>query len=115
MISGRTDTWFTVEEFAAMVGRSEKTIMNWASEGRLQFAELCGVKLVALSMIENLITSYGPVATPSAEAALRIIGRRDRAGRRTAPERHPRQRPTSGQSESDLLPSSSPPVRSRQP
>lgn len=112
MIQGRTETWFTVDEFAAMVGRSPKTVMNWASEGRLSFADLCGVKLVSMAMIENLITGHCPAAIPSAEAALRIIGRRDRAGRRTEPERHKRKRPITGDSANDLLHSSPPPVGS---
>lgn len=116
MITGRTDTWYTVEEFASMVGREPKTVMNWAGEGKIQFADICGVKLVALSMIENLITGHGPAATPSAEAALRMIGRRGRDGRRTQPERHRRSAGRmTRESAGGLLLSSPPPVGSSLP
>lgn len=116
MIVGRRDTWFTVPEFAGMIGRSEKTVRNWACDGRLQFVYLCGVPFVVLSMIENLFTGEPATAMQHAEAALRATGRRDRDGRRTEPERRRRQRRMTGESEAGaLLPSSEPPVGSSLP
>ena len=95
MISGRNDTYFTVSEFAGMVGRSEKTVMNWRTEGRIQFVSLCGVPLIALSMVENLITGAAPAGADAGGAALRMINRTSRDGRRAAPERRaPRSSPS---------------------
>jgi hypothetical protein len=88
MITGRADVYFTVAEFAAMIGREEKTVRNWAAEGRLQFVQLCGVPLVSLHAVENLITG---VATPTATdgmAAMRMMNRADRGGRRATTEKH---------------------------
>ena len=74
MIVGRRDSWFTVEEFAEMVGREPKTVTNWASQGRIQFVRLCGVPLISLSMLENLIT--GAVKTgETGRVAKRILRR----------------------------------------
>ncbi len=88
MIVGKLDTYYTVAEFAAMVGRSEKTIRNWASEGRVQFAQLCGVDLVSLTMVESLITGRLPHDAGDGVLALKLTNRIDRQGRRTKPERH---------------------------
>lgn len=74
MIEGKIDTYFTVEEFAAMVGRSEKTIRNWAAEGRLVFADLCGVPMIRLSAIENLITGDAPKEARTGRLANRLMG-----------------------------------------
>jgi hypothetical protein len=91
-----------------MIGREEKTVRNWAAEGRIQFAYLCSVPLVALSMVETLISGAAPTTPGAADAAVRIIGRRDRGGRRTDPER----RMTRESAASSLLPSSEPQVGS---
>lgn len=96
MIQGRSDTWFTIEEFAAMIGREPKTLLNWTSEGKIMFADLCGVRLVALSMIESMIAGHVRPSDDAGELALRMIGRLDRHGRRVEPERH-RRRPKGGQ------------------
>ena len=88
MIAGRTDSWFTVDELSKILGRSVKTLENWRSEGRIQFVSLCGVPLVALSHIENLITGVVLRGTDEGSAALRMMNRTDRNGRRAAPERH---------------------------
>jgi hypothetical protein len=99
-----------------MIGRSPKTVANWAAAGKFEFVHLFGAPLVSLSMVESLIAGRVPAASPAADAALRMIGRRDRAGRRTEPERRrrsPRQRPMIRESGSaDVLPSSGPPVGS---
>jgi hypothetical protein len=113
VIPGRNDTFFTVEEFAGMIKRSEKTVQNWASDGRLHFVYLCGVPLISMAMVESLIAGKAPDAGPAAEAALRAIGRRDRDGLRTEPDRHRRQRRMTGESASGVvLLSSEPPVGS---
>lgn len=89
MITGRRDTYYTVAEFAAMIGREEKTVRNWAAEGRLQFVHLCGVPLVPLSMIENLLAGAAPATATDGMAAMRMMNRADRRGRRAIPEKHP--------------------------
>lgn len=85
MITGRTDTWFTVEEFAAMIGLEMKTVRNWVSEGRLQFVYLFSVPLISLTMIENLITGTAPSGAADGKLALRLSNRMDRDGRRATP------------------------------
>lgn len=104
MIVGRNDTWLTVKEFAAMIDHEPHTVQNWASQGRIQFADLCGVKLVALSTIESMISGHVPAAPGSGNAALRVIGRRDRRGRRTEPERHRPRRNAASVSSNDRAP-----------
>lgn len=89
MITGRKDTYFTVDEFAAMIGREAKTVRNWAADGRLQFVHFCGVPLVPLSMIENLIGNVVPPTAADGRAAMRMMNRADRKGRRAIPEKHP--------------------------
>ena len=89
MITGRTDTWLTVEEFAAMIGLEVKTIRNWVSEGRLQFVYLCSVPLISMTMVENLITGTAPSGAANGELALRLSNRMDRNGRTAAPRAKP--------------------------
>jgi len=89
VITGRKDIYFTVLEFASMIGREEKTVRNWAAEGRLQFVHLCGVPLVPLSMIENLIGNEVPPTATDGKTAMRMMNRADRKGRRAIPEKHP--------------------------
>jgi hypothetical protein len=90
VIQGRTDAWFTVEEFGAMVGRSPKTVLNWAAEGKIQLADLCGVKLVSMAMIENLITGHVPDGARNGDLALELMGRMTPEGTRVQPERRNR-------------------------
>lgn len=97
MIAGRHDTYFTIEEFAAMIGREAKTVRNWAAEGRLRFAHLCGVPLVSLQAVESLIAGTAPAHAADATTALRLMNRADRAGRRAIPGRrsqHPSSAPS---------------------
>lgn len=75
MIVGRNDTWLTISEFAEMIGRSEKTIRNWASQGRIQFVHLCGAPLVSLRIIETLIATHADAYPENAELALRLMGK----------------------------------------
>jgi hypothetical protein len=114
VITGKHDTYLTPAELATMVGRSEKTVRNWACDGRLQFVYLCGVPLISMKTIESMITGTAPASPASADGALRIIGRRDRMGRRTQPERH-RRSPGKPESAAALLHSSPPPVGSSRP
>ena len=88
MITGRKDSFFTIAEFASMIGREEKTVRNWAAEGRLQFVHLCGVPLVSLSMIENLIGNVVPPTATDGLPAMKMMNRATRAGRRAVPEKH---------------------------
>lgn len=74
MIKGTSDTYFTLAEFARMLERSEKTIRNWVSEGRIVPCDLCGVTLFRLSAIENLITGDVPRTAPKGRLARRLIG-----------------------------------------
>lgn len=92
MITGRTDTWLTIDEFAAMVGRSSKTVMNWAAEGKIQFAYLCGVPLVSMRVIETLITGHMPEGAGSERLALELMGRMTADGSPVAPERRRRRK-----------------------
>jgi hypothetical protein len=116
VIQGKRDAYFRVDEFAVMIGRAEKTVRNWAADGRLAFVYLFGVPLVSLALVESLIDGRAETSTVAGDAALRVIGRRDRAGRRTEPERHRRQRRMTGESAAgSLLHSSKPPVGSSQP
>lgn len=55
-----------------MIGRSEKTLRNWASEGKLQFVNLFGVQLISCRMIENLLTHAR--GTQDGELARRLMG-----------------------------------------
>ena len=75
MIQGRHDTYLTIDEFAQMINRSSKTIRNWHSEGKIQFVYLCGVPLISLLMIENLLEGRMPVGCKKGELAARLIGR----------------------------------------
>jgi hypothetical protein len=86
VIKGHSDTWLTVEEFAAMSGREEKTIQNWVSAGRMQFVHLCGVPLISMTMVENLITGTAPSGAADGTVALRLANRMDRNRRRLAPK-----------------------------
>jgi predicted transcriptional regulator len=88
MIRGTSDTFYTVPEFARLVGRTEKTIRNWASEGRITLVHLCGVPLVSLKMVENLIGHY--ITNEHSEEALELLLARDRSG--PAKRRKPRKR-----------------------
>ena len=116
MIVGKHDTYFTLSEFAEMIGRSEKTVQNWVSDGRLQFAYFCNVPLISMAMVESLIAGNPAEPRPGAEAAMRAIGRRDRVGQRTTPERHCRQRRMTGESApATVLHPSEPSVRSSRP
>jgi hypothetical protein len=116
VIQGKHDTYLTPRELGGMIDRSEKTIHNWVAGGRLQFVYLCGRPLVSMAMLEALIAGTAGTSPPAAEAALRVIGRRDRAGRRTEPEQHRRRHREGrivGESGSGaLLPSSPAPVGS---
>ena len=73
MIEGRHDTWYTIDEFAAMIGRDAKTVRNWASKGKLRFAHLCGVPLVSMRMVENLIEGRVATGRDGGEVARRLI------------------------------------------
>ena len=75
MIVGRHDTYFTVDEFAAMVGRSPKTVQNWAAQRRMRFTHLCGVPLVPLSTVEALITGASYTGPSGGNIALEMMGR----------------------------------------
>ena len=72
MIKGRNDTFLTVEEFAEMIGREPKTVKNWASRGKIRLVSLCGVPLISLNMIENLIEGR-PTSSGSDELAKRLL------------------------------------------
>lgn len=116
MIVGRRDTYLTVAELATMIGRSRKTVQNWAAAGQLQFVYFCNVPLVSMAMVEALIAGQGLEPSVTAEAALRAIGRRARNGQRTEPEQRRRHRRMTGESEAGaVLPSSEPPVGSSAP
>jgi hypothetical protein len=93
MIVGRKDTWFTVPEFAAMIDRSEKTVHNWASEGTIQFAHLCGVPLVSMAMIETLITGHVPDGARDGDLALELMNRMAPDRTRVPPEKRNRRKP----------------------
>jgi hypothetical protein len=88
MIQGRHDTYYTVEEFAGMVGRADKTIQNWVAQGRMRFVYLCGVPLVSLREVEQLIEGRIPEGAERGLPAARMMNRADRVGRRQEPERH---------------------------
>ena len=64
---------------------SEKTLRNWVSIGKLQFVHFCGVPLISMTMIENLITGTAPAGTSDGRLALRLSNRMDRNGQRAAP------------------------------
>ncbi len=74
MIVGKDDTYFTVEEFAEMIGRSPNTVRNWASSGKIRFVHLCGVPLIALTTIENLILDTVPAGASDGRLARRAMG-----------------------------------------
>ncbi len=76
MIQGRLDVYYTVEEFAAMVGREPKTVENWAASGKLRFMNLFGVPLISLKMIESLIEGRVSGARDNGELARRVVGAR---------------------------------------
>jgi len=78
MIQGRIDTYFTIDEFSAMVGREPKTIKNWAAKGELRFVHLLGVPLVSLALVEQLIDGYQAVGDESGQVALRMMNARPR-------------------------------------
>jgi hypothetical protein len=86
VITGKRDTYLTVAEFAAMIGRDEKTVRNWSAEGRLRFVHLCGVPLISLRMLERLIEGVAPERADDGLAALKLMNRADRDGRRAARE-----------------------------
>jgi hypothetical protein len=90
VITGR-DTWYTVEELAAMIGRSPKTVLNWAVEGRIQFSDFCGVKLISARMIESMITG-APIGTADNTLALELMGRMAPDGSRVEPEKRKRRK-----------------------
>ncbi len=100
MIQGRLDTYFTVEEFAAMVGREPKTVENWAAAGKLRFMNLFGVPLISLKMIESLIEGRIPGVRDDGTLARRIAGAPrpgpGSAGHSSPRPRQPRGRPFSG-------------------
>lgn len=81
MIQGQHDTYFTVEELGRMISRDEKTIRNWAASGRLQFVHLCGVPLISMAMLENLITGVVPPGAGDGKLALRLSKRTDSRAR----------------------------------
>ena len=76
MIVGKLDSYLTVAEFAAMVGREPKTVENWAAQGKLRFVHLCGVPLVSLRQVESLIEGRVPGTRDNAAVARAILGRR---------------------------------------
>lgn len=88
MIVGRHDTYLTLPEFATSIGRSEKTVRNWVAAGELTFVHLCGVPLVSIAMLENLISGVVPTSAEGGKLALKLLNRIDRGGRRATPERH---------------------------
>jgi hypothetical protein len=75
MIQGRTDTYFTVEEFAEMIGRSPKTVTNWAAQGKLRFVYLCGVPLVSLALVEQQIDGHQVVGAEADQVAIRMMNK----------------------------------------
>ena len=93
MIQGRHDTYYTVQEFAEMVGRSPKTVRNWASSGRIVFVHLCGTPLVSLSTIENLITGHVPLGAEDGKLALQMMKRSTSQGHRQQPEKRGKSAP----------------------
>ena len=88
MIEGRDDRYVTIAEFAAMIGRSPKTIANWGAAGKLPFVRLCGVPLISVRAVEDLIESSGShVRIDDAEVALSMMNRGGRKGRGAPPSR----------------------------
>jgi hypothetical protein len=76
VIQGRNDTYLTVEEFAAMIGRSPRTVQNWASKGQLKFRYIFGVPLISLRAIENIIEQEAPPNARDGRLAVRLMGSR---------------------------------------
>ena len=92
MITGRHDVYLTVSEFADMIGRSEKTIRNWVSEGRLTAIHLCGVPLIAMSHIETLIAGVPPATAAGGKRALELSHHMTLDGKRAVPERRTKEK-----------------------
>ncbi len=76
MIEGKRDTYFTVEEFAAMIKRSPRTIQNWISLRRLRPRYLFGIPMIPLSAIENIIAEDAPPHAKEGRLAMRLMGDR---------------------------------------
>lgn len=76
MIEGKRDSYFTVEEFAAMINRSPRTIQNWISLHRLKPKYLFGVPMISLSSIENIMAEEAPPHAKEGRLALRLMGDR---------------------------------------
>jgi hypothetical protein len=81
VIAGRADTWLTVDEFGAMIGREVKTVKNWISAGRLAVVDLFGVPLISLAMVEGMLAGAPP--TPDRAALARTLIRRTDSRART--------------------------------
>lgn len=73
MIAGKNDSYFTVEEFAAMINRSPRTIQNWISLHRLKPRYLFGIPMIPLSSIENIIAEDAPPHAKEGRLALRLM------------------------------------------
>lgn len=79
MIVGKHDTYLTLDELAAMIGRETKTIQNWISDGKLHALYLVGVPMIAMTHLENLLTNYVPESAKSGRTALAMLNRGDSA------------------------------------
>ena len=77
MFPGPNDTYFTVDEFAEMLGIARRTIENWAHDraNPFRFCHLGKTPLVSARMVENLIEGRSPNHSTDSEKALRLIGK----------------------------------------
>lgn len=75
MIVGRHDTFLTIAELAAMIGREPKTVRNWIAEGKLKAVHLVGVPMLAMSHLESLLTGYVPDDAKNGQKALRMMNK----------------------------------------
>ena len=75
MIVGKHDTYITLDELAAMIGRETKTIRNWIADGKLHALYLVGVPMIAMTHLENLLTNHVPEPAKSGRTALVMLNR----------------------------------------
>lgn len=76
MIEGKRDTYYTIDEFAQMIGRSPRTVMNWGSEGRIRFHRLFGVPFVSLRALEDILEERNDRPNADESLARSLMGRR---------------------------------------
>lgn len=76
MIVGKRDTYYSVAEFAQMIGRSPRTIENWASEGRIKFNRIFGVPMISLRAIEDILEERNDQPRPDEALARNLMGHR---------------------------------------